>query len=426
MQIGRLRLISQDESDATPRLPALQSRDFRLFWFGQLISLTGTWVQSVAQQWLVLELTHSAFDVGLIVTVQFLPLLLLVLFTGPVADRVDKRNLLLVTQVGSMLLAAILGTLALTHTIQYWHILVIAAGLGIINAFYTPTRQSFVPELVPRDHLLNAVALNSTIFNGARVVGPAVGGVLYGATGPAIAFYVNSASYLAVIAGLLLIRPNRRADVKQERSPTGYVADLLEGFRWIGENTRVLVILLLVGIASLFALNFQTLLPVFARFDLHLSSSGFGVLLAAQGAGSMTGAVALAFFTKREFARRLIYSGAFTFLILELIFSFVRIYAVAIALLFPIGLAITLFTTTANTRVLSLTPNALQGRVMSVYSLMFLGVTPIGSIIAGAVAERFGAPTAFIGGAAITLVATAIIFVIRTRGRDPAPASAVG
>jgi MFS family permease len=207
-----------------------------------MISLSGTWVQSVAQQWLVLQLTHSAFKVGLIVTVQFLPLLVLVLFAGAVADRVDKRLLLLVTQVLSMILAAILGTLVLLHVVRYWHIVLIAAGLGTINAFYVPGRQSFVPELVERENLLNAVALNSAIFNGARVVGPAVGGLLYAAAGPAWAFYINSASYLAVIVGLFMIKRVRTADTAP-RDPGTYAAALGEGFRYIGRNTRVLVIL---------------------------------------------------------------------------------------------------------------------------------------------------------------------------------------
>jgi MFS family permease len=397
-------------------LPALASRSFRLFWFGQTISLTGTWVQSVAQQWLVLQLTHSAFQVGLITTVQFLPVLILVLFAGAVADRVNKRLLLLLTQIVSMLLAALLGTLALFHVVQYWHILLIAAGLGTVNAFYVPARQSYVPELVDREHLLNAVALNSAIFNGARVVGPALGGLLYAATGPAWAFYINAASYLAVIAGLLMIRTVPRA-VARAREPSGYRADLREGLAYIFGDARVLVILSLVGVASLFALNFTTLLPVFAKFDLNLNSGGFGILLTAQGAGSLVAAIALSLWNRQDRARRLIYGGAFTFLVLEIVFAFTRSFPVALALLFPIGFAMTICTTTANSRVLALTPSNLQGRVMSVYSLMFLGMTPFGSILAGAVAQRWGAPAAFVIGAAITLAFTAVVFIWRVKTR---------
>jgi MFS family permease len=399
------------------RLPALRSRNFRLFWFGQMISLTGTWIQSVAQQWLVLQLTHSAFQVGLIVTVQFLPLLLLVLFTGPVADRANKRDLLLATQIGSMILAALLGFLTQTHHIRYWHILAIAGALGTINAFYTPTRQSFVSQLVPVEDLLNAVALNSTIFNGARVLGPAIGGLLYGAVGPAIAFYLNAVSYLAVIAGLLLI-PAGRSQQRVEHRIDSYIADLAEGFRYVSATTTVLVILLLVGIASTFALNFTTLLPVFARFVLHVGSSGYGLLQAAQGAGALAGAIVLSFWTRRRSVFWLIYGGAFAFLVLELDFAFTRIYPLAAILLLFIGFFSTLFTTTANTRILEITPKLLQGRVMSVYSLMFLGVTPIGSILSGAVAQRFGAPIALAGGSVISLVATAIIFTLRLRARE--------
>lgn len=406
------------------RLPALRSRPFRLFWFGQMISLTGTWIQSVAQQWLVLVLTRSPFQVGLIVTVQFLPLLLLSVFVGPLTDRMDKRALLLITQVGSGLLAALLGTLALTHVVRYWHVLLIAAGLGIIQVFYVPARQSFVPQLIDREHLLNAVALNSAIFNAARVVGPAIGGLLYGLTGPAWAFYINAASYLAVIAGLLLIKPVG-AEGSRQRTTT-YRADLVEGLRYIRDDSRVMTILAIVGVASLFALNFQTLLPVFARFNLRLGSSGFGVLLAFQGAGSLLGAVVLSIWSRQDRARRLVYGGAFTFLILELIFAFVGNFGLAVALLFPIGFAITLCTTTANSRVLDLTPAHLQGRVMSVYSLMFLGMTPIGSLAAGAVAERWGASAAFALGAGITLAFTVTIFTVRSRLRGVVIASQAG
>ena len=402
-----------------PRFPALKSRPFRLFWFGQMISLTGTWVQSVAQQWLVLQLTHSAFQVGLVVTVQFLPLLLLVLFAGAVADRMNKRLLLLLTQVLSMLLAAVLGTLILLHVVQYWQILVIAACLGTVNAFYVPARQSFVPELVNRKDLLNAVALNAAIFSAARVIGPAIGGLLYAATGPAWVFYINSISYIAVIAGLLMIK-SVHTSASAQRDPGTYLAALSEGFRYIGSHTRVWVILALVVIASLFALNFQTLLPVFANYQLHLGSSGFGALLTAQGAGSLIAAVTLSIWSRHTFTRHLIYGGAITFLILELAFAVVRNVALALVILLLIGFFMTLFTTTANSRVLDLTPASLQGRVMSVYSLMFLGVTPFGSLLAGAIAQRWGAPVAFALGAGITLVATAIIFAWRSRTRDAA------
>jgi MFS family permease len=382
-----------------------------------MVSLSGTWIQNVAQQWLVLQLTHSAFKVGLIAAAQALPLLLLVLFTGPVADRANKRNLLLLTQIASLLLAALLGTLSLLHIVQFWQVLAIAGGLGIVNAFYVPTRQSFVPELVPSNALLNAVALNSTIFNGARVVGPALGGVLYAAAGPAFAFYVNAASYIAVIVGLLLIRPVRTKGTAAVREAGAYVRDLLEGFTYVFSHTQVMVILLLIGVTSLFAMNFNTLLPVFARFVLHESSTGFGALLAAQGAGSLIAAVVLSFWMKRSMARRFIYGGAFTFLGLEFALAFAHSYPVALAILLPIGFFMTVFTVTSNSTVLSLTPANLQGRVMSVYSLMFLGVTPIGSLLAGGLAQKYGAPSAFAVGSGISLVTTLAVYLWRLHSR---------
>jgi MFS family permease len=400
----------------TSRFPALESRSFRLFWCGQMISLVGTWVQSVAQQWLVLEITHSAFQVGLIVTVQFFPVLALSLLIGPLTDRMDKRLLLIATQVGSMILAAMLGTLVLLHVVQYWHILLIALGSGIIQAFYVPTRQSFVPELVDRSHLLNAVALNSAIFNAARVVGPAIGGLLYGITGPAWAFYINAVSYVAVIVGLMLIRRDPNAAARAPR-PATYFAELTEGLRYVRNSRPVMTLLLLIGTSSLFALNFTTLLPVFARFNLHLNSSGFGLLLAFQGAGALLAAIVLSIWSRGEHVRRLVYGGAFAFLGLELGFAFVQTLPLAAAILLPCGFAMTIFTTTVNSRILDQTPANLQGRVMSVYSFLFLGMTPIGSLAAGAVAEKWGAPSAFVIGASATLMCTVVIFSWRNRDR---------
>jgi MFS family permease len=411
--------------DTGGRLPALAHRDFRLFWFGQMISLTGTWVQSVAQQWLVLKLTGSAFELGLVTTVQFTPLLLFSLVGGVVADRVTKRDLLLVTQVVSLLLAAALGTLVRTGTVQYWHVLVFAALLGTVNAFYTPARQAFVPELVHKDAMLNAVALNSAIFNGARVIGPAVGGVLVAALGLSLNFYLNALSYVAVIIGLLLIK---RRPPKLEARAGSMWSNLGEGLSYIKSAPVVLTLLLLVGITSLFALNFTVLLPLLAEYVLHVGSSGYGFAMAATGTGSLGGAIFLAFFTRREYARRLVYLGIFGLCLMEIVLSFSRVLGLSIAVLVAAGLAQTLFTTTANTSILTLTPRHLQGRVMSVYSLMFLGVTPFGSLLAGWVAQRYGAPAAFFLGGAITLVAAVVIFLYRVaqlRRAEAAPATEV-
>lgn len=403
------------------RLPALRHVEFRLFWFGQMVSLTGTWVQSVAQQWLVLKLTGSAFKLGLVTTIQFIPLLLLSLIGGVVADRVAKRNLLLATQVVSCLLAIALGTLVRTGQVQYWHVLIFAGALGTVNAFYAPARQAFVPELVHKEAMLNAVALNSTIFNGARVVGPAIGGILVAAVGLSLNFYLNALSYVAVIVGLLLIRPGLpRADARSENMRE----NLVEGLTYIRGAPVVLTLLVLVGVSSLFALNFTVLLPLFAEYVLHIGSSGYGFLMAAMGAGSLAGSLFLAFLTRPEYARRLVYVGAGALTLAEIILGFSRLTGISVILLFIVGLSQTLFATTANTSILSLTPRRLQGRVMSVYSLMFLGMTPFGSILAGWIAQRYGAPSALIAGGAVTLVFTALVFAYRTRrlrsGRAPA------
>jgi MFS family permease len=286
--------------------------------------------------------------------------------------------------------------------------------LGIVNAFYTPSRQAFVPELVDSDSLLNAVALNSAIFNGARVIGPAVGGVLIATLGLKLNFYLNAASYLAVIAGLLMIKPRPR---RVREGDAGLIGRVGEGLGYVRATPVVYTILALVGVASLCALNFTTLMPLMASNVLHVGSTGYGFLMASMGTGSLTGAIFLATFNRRDLARRLIYGGAFVFTIAEIAFGFSRVYALSIALLVVVGLFSNLFSTTANTRVLSLTPSHLQGRVMSVYSLMFLGVTPFGSFLAGLIAEQFGAPTAIIAGAALTLAFSFAVFLYRPSQR---------
>ncbi|HEX6506204.1 MAG TPA: MFS transporter [Chloroflexota bacterium] len=413
---AELRAATPVAGRITGSLPALKYREFRLFWFGQMISLTGTWVQSVAQQWLVLKLTGSAFKLGLVTTVQFIPLLLLSLVGGVIADRVSKRNLLIATQVISALLAIGLGTLVRTGQVQYWHVIVFAAALGTVNAFYAPARQSFVPELVDRDTMLNAVALNSAIFNGARVVGPAIGGLLVATLGLALNFYLNAASYVAVIVSLLMIRPR---PPKAEAKAQNMWNNLAEGLAYIKRTPVVFTLLALVGVASLFAINFTILLPLFAEYVLHIGASGFGFLMASMGVGALCGSVFLAFLTRPSFARTLVFVGAATLTIAEIAFGFSRITTLSIALLVVIGLSQTLFTTTANTSILTLTPPRLQGRVMSVYSLMFLGMTPFGSFLAGWIAQRYGAPTAMIAGGVITLIFTIVVFLFRRRASPP-------
>lgn len=334
---------------------------------------------------------------------------------GALTDRLPKRNLLVITQVLAGVLALLLGLLVTSGRVQYWQVLVIAGMLGTVNSFYTPARQAFVPELVDKHTLQNAIALNSTLFNGARVVGPAVGGLLIASLGLGLNFYLNALSYVAVIAGLLMIR-QRPARVRE--NPVGIIRDVGEGLEYVRATPSVLTILILIGSASLFAMNFTTLLPLIAQNTLRVGSSGFGFLTAAMGVGSLCGAISLVFLKRRDLSRRFIYAGITIFTLMEIALAFSRTYALDVVLLMIIGISMNLFTTTANTRVLSVTPSRLQGRVMSVYSLMFLGVTPFGSLFAGIVAEHWGAPVALLAGGAITLTITIGVFLAR-RGRRP-------
>ena len=261
---------------------ALRHRNFRLFWFGQLISLVGTWMQSLAQAWLVLLLTHDPIWLGFVAAIQFLPVLVLGLFGGVIADVLPKRRTIIGTQVASMLLAFVLAGLTFANVVQVWHILVLAALLGLVNAVDMPTRQAFVPEMVGRADITNAVGLNSAIFNAARIVGPAVGGLLIGALGVTACFFLNGLSFVAVIVGLLMMREADLLPAARLARPTSVrdVADTLaEGLRYVRATPVVLLAVVLVGLVSTFAMNFNVVAPALAQTVLGVGATGLGFLM---------------------------------------------------------------------------------------------------------------------------------------------------
>lgn len=385
---------------------ALRHRNFRLFWTGQLVSLVGTWMQSIAQGWLVLRLTDSAWLLGLVSAAGSLPILFLSLPGGVAADRVDKRRLLLVTQATSMALALTLALLTATGWVRVWHIMVLAFGLGVVNAFDVPGRQSFVIELVGPDDLLNAIALNSSIFNGARIAGPALAGILIGLVGEAGCFLFNCLSYLAVLASLLLMElPPRNPPLTAESAWTR----LVEGLRYLVAEPILLVLEGLIGLYSVFALSYVVLMPIFARDILRTDSRGFGLLMAATGVGALAGALTLASLGDFRRRGRLVMAGALALPAFLLAFSFSRSFHLSLALLVGAGWAMITHAATTNTLIQARVPDRLRGRVMSVYALMFLGMSPLGALQAGAVANALGAPAAvrigvlLSGGAALTL-----------------------
>lgn len=402
----------------TPRrlprgLSAFSHRNFRLFWFGQLISLAGTWMQSVAQAWLVLQLTNDPLALGIVAAAQFGPVLVLGLFAGVIADSVNKRAALIWTQIAAGLLALVLGVLVASGGVQVWHVFVLALLLGVVNAFDMPVRQAFVVEMVGREHIANAVALNSAVFNGTRIIGPAIAGLFIATVGLEPLFFFNAFSYLAVVAGLLLMRPvelfrpAQRAAV--ERNVKSVVDHLVEGLRYIRRNREILISIVVLAIVSTFTLNFQVLIPVLARDVLHGDADTYGFLMAASGAGSLTSALAIAFGPRTSM--RLLLAGTVAIGLGFIGLSLVAWLPLDLLLMFVAGWGVIAMAATINTTIQLSAPDVLRGRVMSVYTTVFAGSVPFGGLFSGAVAATWGVQAALAVGGVICLLATAMAAV---------------
>ena len=396
-------------------LAALRSRDFRLFWSGQVISLIGTWMQIVAQSWLVLELTDSAFLLGVLTAVQFLPILVLSILGGVIADRAPRRSLLLGTQVAGLLLALALGLLTQTGLVRLEYVIALALLLGLVNAVDMPTRQALVVELVDAQNLRNAIALNSVAFNSARLVGPAAAGLAIGYLGLAGAFYINGASFLAAIAGLLAIRAGR-VPASRGVEPTCVWDDLREGLAYVARTPQVRLIVLLVGLVGTFGMNLAVLVPVLARQVFGLGAEGFGFLIAGVGVGSLLAAILLATLSPAPRPRLLLGSAAGLGLAQVLMVG-VGQPTPALILLGAAGFALIVLTTLSNAALQIATPDALRGRVMAVYTTVFAGTTPIGGLLVGALAQARGVRIAFFLAGFVSLVSTLAVYYIGRRHR---------
>jgi MFS family permease len=372
-------------------LRALGHRDFRLFWFGQLVSLIGTWMQSVGQSWLVLELTGSPLRLGLISSLQFAPILFFSFVAGAISDRVSKRRLLLATQTVLMLQAFVLAALVWSGQVQYWHVAVLASFYGFANTLDMPARQSYIVDLVGREDLTNAIALNSTVFNAARVVGPAIAGLLINRYREAAAFLVNGVTFLAVIAALLAIRTDGRP---RPRPSTGIAADIVEGVRYAMTTPRVALILGLLLSVSLFVINYNVFVPLIARDVLHQGAHGFGLLMASLGVGAVGGALAVALLGRGRPPLRVVVVAATILSAATLSLVAAQHFWVTAVVLVVAGFSQIIFLTGCNTTVQITVPDELRGRVMGLYALVFAGMTPIGAFLMGVVAERWGAPVA--------------------------------
>jgi MFS family permease len=379
---------------------ALRHRNYRLYFAGQAISTAGTWMQSVAMPWLALTLTHDAFHVGLVLATQFTPMLLAGQLGGLLADRYPKRRILVVTQSAFMLPALTMWFLTAEGLAQYWMVLVAALAVGTVNVFDVPCRQAFVIDMVGREDLVNAIALNSTIFNGAAVIGPSVAGVIIGLVGVPLCFLANGVSYLASITALLLMT-NLPSLVKGgPREPM--LTRIREGFDYTLHDPLVGTLLLNVAVFSLFAMNRFTLLPIFAAQVLHVGAAGFGFLTASQGLGALFGALSLAVLQRRLVAGNVQFLIGIAWSACLVAFSLSRLYPLSILLLALAGFGQIAFIASSNSRIQAATPDHLRGRVMALYAQALMGVGPVGSFQAGTLAHFFGAPVAMSFGAVVS------------------------
>ena len=384
---------------------ALRHRNYRLFFSGQLVSLIGTWMQSVAQGWLVLQITGDPIYLGIVAAFQFGPVLLFGLFGGLVADGLPKRKTLIVTQTSAMILAFILFGLAATHTVRIEHVLILSILLGITNAVDMPTRQAFAVEMVGRDDIGNAVALNSAVFNGARVVGPAIAGLTIGATGVAAAFLINGLSFLGVIVAYIRMKEEHLQSPPRLARPANITEvreHLAAGLSYVKVTPAVLVPILVIGLVSTFGMNFNVIIPPLAKDILGIGPTGYGFLMASTGIGSLIAALVIAF--GRRSRVMIIGIGAVVLGVAELVLAVSGSYALSLIAMFFTGLGAISMAATANTTIQLTVPDQLRGRVMSVYTTVFAGSTPIGGLLAGGLASAVSVPFSIAVGAALSLI----------------------
>ena len=383
---------------------ALRHRNFQLFFSGQLISLIGTWMQNVAQSWLVYRLTGSSLLLGSVGFASQIPVFLLAPVGGTVADRYSRHRIVIATQVASMTLAFILAGLTLAHKVQVWHIFVLAASLGVVNAFDIPARQSFIVEMVGREDLINAIALNSSMFNGARIIGPAIAGIMVATVGEGWCFFANGASYIAVIVVLLLMH----VQFQRRDHTVSPFEHMKEGFRFVRNTTPIRDLLLLLGLISLVGMPYAVLMPIFADQILHVGARGLGILMGATGVGALIGALLLATRSGVSGLGRWIVVSTASFGVSLILFSWSRIFWLSVIFLVPVGMSMMVQMASSNTLIQSMVPDRLRGRVMAVYSMMFMGMAPFGALFAGALAQPLGAPFTTTMGAIACLGGSAI------------------
>jgi MFS family permease len=408
--VGAVRRIQ-----ANPVWRAFGHRNYRLWFVGQSVSGIGTWMQMVAQSWLVLALTGDPFMMGVVAAAQYSPVLLFGLFGGIVADGLPKRRVLLATQTTFSVLALVLWALTASNVVQVWHVALVAFGFGLTNAIDMPVRNSFSVEMVGREDVSNAVALNSALFNAARIIGPAIAGLTIGVFGVSIAFLINGLSYVGVIVALLLMHTSQLQSpplIARPGSVRAVLGSLGEGLGYVRRTPIVLLAVVLVGVVSTFGMNFTVLMPALARDVLGTDASGYGFLMAASGLGALTAAIWIA--AGKRSRPMLIGVGGLVFGLVEVALGFSRIYPLSLLAMLIVGAGSVAMTATANATVQLHVPDQLRGRVMSVYMTIFVGSTPIGSLIVGAIASSFGTDVAVSFGGAVS-AAAALYATVRLR-----------
>ncbi|HKD79038.1 MAG TPA: MFS transporter [Candidatus Angelobacter sp.] len=410
-----LETTTNKQSKLAETFRALRHRNYQLFFSGQLISLIGTWMDQIAESWLVYRLTGSALLLGTVAFAAQIPVFLLAPIGGALADRYNRRKLLVGTQSSMMVLTFILAWLTLSHRVHIWHIITLAALTGVVNALDLPARQAFVVDMVAREDLVNAIALNSSMFNGARVVGPAAAGIVVAVIGEGWCFFANGLSFIAVIVGLLLMRIDRPR-LAIEGSP---LENIIEGFQFVSKSGPVRALMSLLGLVSFTAMPYAVLMPLFADQILHGGPKALGLLMGSSGVGALCGALTLATRKSVHGLGKWVAVSCAGFGIALLLFSFSRLLWLSALLLVPAGFAMMLQMSSSNTLIQSMVPDRLRGRVMSVYAMTFMGMAPLGALLAGSLAHKLGPTWTVAIGGGISVIG-AIIFGLKLPSLRPA------
>jgi MFS family permease len=404
---------------------ALRHRNYRLFYTGQAISLTGTWMQTVAQSWLVIELTDSKAALGIVTTLQFLPITLFVLPAGVLADRVNKRDLILATRALAMVQALLLAVLVATGAVELWHVYILALVLGVSNAFEQPTRQAMIVEMVGKDDLINAVALNSGLFNAARLVGPSIAGVVIAVAGTGVAFAINAVSFIPSILALTMMNMSELKGSERPTTPAHPLRELREGLSFVRRTPAALMIVIIVAFLGTFGYNFITVLPLVARYVLQGDSVDLGFLTAALGLGAFLSALVIA--GQRRSTRSGLFVGGVLFSLFLGLVALSESFYLSMLFLFLTGVANIIFAATSNTSLQLATPDHLRGRVMALYMLLIAGSTPIGASLTGFMAEALGVQVTIgvLAAGCLLGVAVGFLYYITHREQIEATAQAV-